>query len=243
MFCILVSMILGFVSCQDEEESIKFYYAESGNYPEKEVSQISAPLGYFTVTIKGGSGIYSVISDNPEVLTAEIEDNILKITAYQIGVANLKISDSNLSSVLYLTINESIRYMAIQYIGSIVEIEGGNAEMEETIQNEIKSTIEEDVSYTLHTEKRSEGNSEGYLYLYKRNSDKIKGNFKLEQTKEYFCLNINYEDGRDDIIRLEKGDAMIGFCKDFLDEYKLKYPELKFIKVEGYIWLNEITGG
>ena len=244
IFSILIFMILGFVSCQDETESIKFYYTDNSNYPEKKVSQILAPLGYFTVTIKGGSGIYSVISDNPEVLTAEIENNILKIKAYQIGVANLKISDSDLSSVLCLTINESNSAMGIHYIGSIVEIEGGNAEMEEAIQNEIKTTIEEETSYGIYTQKRDyEGNSEGYLYLYKKNSEKIKGYFTLENTSEYIRLNIEYENGNNDIYQMETNGEKKGlWCKDFLDEYKTKYPELKFTKVEGYKMLSTVYG-
>ena len=234
LFSILTFTVLGFTSCQKDEIGIKFYYAENTNSAEKEVSQITAPLGDFTVTIKGGSGIYSVVSDNPEVLTAEIESNTLKIAVYQIGVANLTISDSDLSSVLHLTIKESIAILHIRYIDSFVEIEGGNADVEKSIRDEIKATIEGEDRYELYFQKKNEGN----LFLFKKNSEQKKGYFKTEYANEFIYLNIKYEDGKNDILRGKEG----AWEQDFLDEYKLKYPELKLIKVVGYKMAQGIIG-
>jgi len=120
---LLIVVPLGFASCSEDDKIKPEEDKPVVNIPELALDVKSVELEVdktSTVQIKTGGGDYGVFSSNPDIVTAELTDNAMNITAHKRGVVSLIVSDKNEQ---YSEVMVSTYYNLIELSTKKIEVE------------------------------------------------------------------------------------------------------------------------
>ena len=227
-----VFLTFGLISCDKSDEGICFYYSNNAALQGEKVSQLTTLVtNDLSVTISGGNGDYSVVSDNQEILTAELKNSTINITVHRTGNANIIVSDTKYTSQLSVTIISNIANYSVIEINAAVEIVEQSLENDELttqFESEIMKKLRE-VGALYRFIYNSKNAGKIIVFPLKDSNDSFEGSFSIENTHGTQYISMNYNDGKTDVYRSDDGYLI----KDFIEEYQQKYPDINFLRVEG----------
>lgn len=157
MLLLIIALPLGFTACDDDDD--ENVLPPVADVPELIIDKISIDIEIDKigeVKISQGGGEYHAFSSNPDVVSVELENNILKLNALSRGRTSVIISDKN-SQYKELNVVAFYNVLAVKTAEIIVEmplghpktmripITKGNGDYKVSIESEIVSAkIEND---------------------------------------------------------------------------------------------------
>lgn len=238
-------------SCSDDDNNnnIKIYVAESYNADGSanlvQTETLNALVGFgCTFTIKGGSGSYTVTSENEDIAVvepnADVKGEYYISTKGVLGSTVIKVDDGNgeIISVPFAVNSYRIEISIRKTYAAIVVEEGV------TFDENIRKQINEDVDACVIPA----GNvfaltynepSSGSLYISGDGSTKYDGTFTQTRTNSYdWTVFAKYNDkeyqyllSKIELVTKATDLVKMDIIEDMTDIYKEKYPEAGIKKV------------
>jgi len=250
---LLATLFCGFTSCSDDNDDnrIKFYVAESYNADGTanlvRTESLSAKIGMGTTFyIKGGSGNYTVTSDNEglAVVQAGEESGLYHIATNEtLGSTTIKVKDgSNETVSIPLSVQSYRLEFPIGNIYTAIQVEEGV-----TIDENIKKEIEEEVATRMIPVRNLlvltfEKPSSGSLYISGDGTTQYTGTFTQTRTNsENWFVDAKYNDkefhyhiSKIELVLRSKEKTfldILDILEDMTEVYKEKYPDAGIKKV------------
>jgi len=232
---------------------------ENNKKVSKRISSLETPVLYSAVLrIEGGDGNYSAKSSDENTASASIVENYLHLYIHKTGTVQVTIESQDLKKfTLPVTITEGEREIKILNNHSWVTTENEETTETKEIIEKIKKEIEakalpKDARFelTYNSKTKDYEKYEGTYILYpntESSSQSVEGTFKEEniyedEARPYRMYTFS-SNGSEDIYTINKFEIDLNllrtsiattqflWVKDYTEEYKLKYPELKLKEV------------
>jgi len=245
-------LLAGFVSCSDDDDnSIKFYVAESYNAegtPNLVLAEsLSANIGSGRdIYIKGGNGTYTVTSDNDNIAVvepyAEVSNTFFISTKKELGSTTIRVKDgNNIQTSITISVNRYKIQYSVAEAYTYLELKEGTT-LDENMKKEIEDEIAERVipvgnALTLTYDKPGSGD----LSITKSGTSVYTGTFieTKNEEKSWFNIDAKYNNKEfhylvtrlENLIKKSTGPVYLDLVEDMTDVYKEKYPDANLTKV------------
>lgn len=243
LFGILLLSLFVFccTSCSDENENPILLQDVENN----QVRVIYPRENPYLIDVSGGSGNYSAICNNEEILNAELKGKTLSLTPFSVGDANVTIKDGA-GNIYILTVQINYLEYRLVVIKHEVSIKGDNMTITEQKELEGKALatipVQVDGGYKFVYTDMEQSKGDVYIYPEEFDGKSVKGTFgrikiPVEEDVFNYEYSITIDDGNrrftflpykvDNNFRSSMPVEFFQFCEDLTAKFKAEYENLE----------------
>ncbi|MDR2037005.1 MAG: hypothetical protein LBQ60_03690 [Bacteroidales bacterium] len=238
LFALLFSGAFSCTKDKEKDNSVGLYNFWAGTSPSEKITHLD--MGSSTVgglIISGGDGIYHIMSDNEEIVSAEINvENVVIIRAHKVGNAHLIVSDTNTSSSVSVSVTQRTEAYSVVHVGVVVEVEEPTSENKESI-DQVKAEIRSKMNQvkTVYRFYYNDTDKGDLIIFPGGNQDEpVRAGFLTTRDHDDTFIHIEYNQGTSDLYQQRNLFENRYYMKDFTQEYQQRFPDLKITKAEGW---------